>query len=172
MQANKRKNSERNYVVLHAGELLFGKGDKTVSTVLGSCVSVTLFHPKLKYSGICHFALPYPKNKDKDEFDPRYGSACFALFQLNAKKLHVKLNEFDANIIGGGNMFDDPTNTFIDSSERDTVGERNARMALEQATKLQLNIQSIDVGEFGYRKLIFDTKTGELTVTFNPNALS
>lgn len=66
-------------------------------------------------------------------------------------------------------MLGGTTNQLIDSISHDTVGARNARTALELATKYNLNINDVDVGEFGYRKLLFNTATGELTVTFTPN---
>lgn len=169
MQEDNLNHNHNKLVTLHAGELLFGKGNKTVSTILGSCVSVTLFHPEHKYSGICHFALPYAKRHSDDRQNPRYADACFLLFQQHAKRYHLELSEFTANIIGGGNMLEDKTNQLIDSIGHDTVGARNARTALELATKYNLNINEVDVGEFGYRKLLFNTATGELTVTFTPN---
>ena len=169
MRDGKLASSNKKLITLHAGELLFGKGNKTVSTILGSCVSVTLFHPTLKYSGICHFALPHAKQADDANENPRYADACFHLFQQHAKNHNVSLHEFTANIIGGGNMLDDAANRLIDSIGHDTVGARNARTALELATKYKLNINEVDVGEFGYRKLSFNTATGELTVTFTPN---
>ncbi len=47
---------------LHAGELLFGKGRYIISTLLGSCVSVTLFHPKKSWQECvilhCRVSLP------------------------------------------------------------------------------------------------------------------
>lgn len=152
---------------LHAGELIFGKGNRVISTLLGSCVSVTLFHPKKKLAGICYFALPGTTTKQRVNPDPRYAEDCFFLFQKHTNEHHCQLNEFQTNIIGGGNMLDDPalsvqlSENLIDKAK---VGERNALIALKLAHKHGLDIQTVDVGEFGYRKVRFSTETGKLSV--------
>lgn len=51
-------------------------------------------------------------------------------------------------------------------SAANTVGQRNARRALELASHYQLNVLTVDVGEFGYRKVKFNSKNGELAVSF------
>lgn len=151
-----------NVVTLHAGELLFGRGTTQVNTLLGSCIAVTLFHPTLLYAGICHFALPFAKKQTNNTLDPRYGDDCFMLFANHAKKYNIAIQEFDTHIIGGGNMLDSETT----ESDANTVGQRNARRALELASHYQLNVLTVDVGEFGYRKVKFNTKNGELAVSF------
>lgn len=155
-------------VTLHAGELLFGKGRRTIFTLLGSCVSVTLYHPQKKLAGICHFALPGTTAKPKKKPDPRYAVDCFMLFQKHAQAHNCKLSEFKANIIGGGNMLNDPTlkkQLAKRLSEEGKVGERNALTALKLAHQYGLDIQTVDVGEFGYRKVQFSTDTGKISVS-------
>jgi len=155
-------------VTLHAGELLFGRGTTQVNTLLGSCIAVTLFHPTLLYAGICHFALPFAKKQTHTTLDPRYGDDCFILFANHARKYNIAIQEFETHIIGGGNMLDSETS----ESDANTVGQRNARRALELASHYRLNVLSVDVGEFGYRKVKFNTKTGELNVSFTDSNTS
>ena len=45
-------------IYLKSGEIYFTEEPVIVLTVLGSCVSVTLFHRRLGYSAICHGLLP------------------------------------------------------------------------------------------------------------------
>jgi len=149
-------------VTLHAGELLFGRGTTQVNTLLGSCVAVTLFHPTFRYAGICHFALPFAKKQTDSTLDPRYGDDCFMLFANHAKKNNILIQDFETHIIGGGNMLDSETS----ENDANTVGQRNARRALEMASHYRMNVLSVDVGEFGYRKVKFNTRTGELAVSF------
>lgn len=165
MSADKASSSP-NIITLHAGELIFGKGQQIVKTLLGSCVAVTLFHPSRKLAGICHFALPSPKRSSGKVTDPRYADNCFLLFARHAKKHSIVLSEFDAHIVGGGNMLDTQVNVAVEDGEKGTIGERNARTALLLATQYGVNVISIDVGEFGYRQLQFNTANGELNVCF------
>lgn len=162
--------SSHNIVTLHAGELIFGKGEQIVKTLLGSCVAVTLFHPSRKLAGICHFALPSPKRSTDKVTDPRYADGCFSLFAQHAKKNNIPLSEFDAHIVGGGNMLDTQVNVAVDDGETNTIGERNAKIALSLASRHGLNILSVDVGEFGYRQLQFNTANGHLKVVFTQNS--
>lgn len=162
--------AKQNIVTLHAGELIFGKGEKVVKTLLGSCIAVTVFHPARKISGICHFALPNAKHTTGDNSDPRYAEGCFTLFAQHAKKYHIPLSEFHTHIVGGGNMLDNRVNINVDDADKDTIGERNARVALTLAAQHAMNIVSVDVGEFGYRQLQFNTATGQVDVVFTPNA--
>lgn len=158
---------------LHAGELLFGKGRRVISTLLGSCVSVTLYHPQKKLAGMCHFALPGTTTKPREKPDPRYGVDCFMLFEKHAQAHHCQLNEFHANIIGGGNMLDDPalkSQLFEQQNDNSKVGERNALIALKLAHQHGLIVQAVDVGEFGYRQVRFSTETGELNVRMEENS--
>lgn len=159
-------------VTLHAGELMFGKGERIVKTLLGSCIAVTVFHPSRKLAGICHFALPSLERTEVNSTDPRYADCCFRLFAQHAKKNNISLKEFDAHIVGGGNMLDTQVNVAIDDGEKAKIGERNARIALSLATQYGLNVISIDVGEFGYRQLQFNTENGNLKVFFTPTKKS
>ena len=45
-------------VFLRPGDVTVGKAPAEVSTVLGSCVSVTMFAERLKLGAICHALLP------------------------------------------------------------------------------------------------------------------
>src|SRR5690606_5865574 len=45
-------------VNLLPGALWFGTGDVRLHTLLGSCVAITLWHPRYRYGGMCHFMLP------------------------------------------------------------------------------------------------------------------
>lgn len=67
-------------------------------------------------------------------------------------------------------MLDNRVNINVDDADKDTIGERNARVALTLAAQHAMNIVSVDVGEFGYRQLQFNTATGQVDVVFTPNA--
>lgn len=50
--------TEISEVVLKPGDFYFGGGATRISTLLGSCVSMTLWHPRRKIGGMCHYMLP------------------------------------------------------------------------------------------------------------------
>ena len=45
-------------VFLQPGGFYFGGGRTRISTLLGSCISITLWHPARRIGGMCHFMLP------------------------------------------------------------------------------------------------------------------
>ncbi len=45
-------------VFLQPGELYFGDGRTRVRTLLGSCVAIAVWHPRLRIGGLCHYMLP------------------------------------------------------------------------------------------------------------------
>jgi len=45
-------------VVLGPGDLYFGDRRTRIRTLLGSCVAVTLWHPKAQIGGMCHYMMP------------------------------------------------------------------------------------------------------------------
>ncbi|MCV2886444.1 chemotaxis protein CheD [Aestuariibacter sp. AA17] len=158
-------------LVLNIGELVFGRGNRIVHTLLGSCIAVTLWHPDRKLAGICHFALPDNKTTPDRHIDCRYAEDCFKAFEIEAKKRHADLSKFTANIYGGGNMLGKPPANLHFSKhdlpmEVAPVGEKNALIALTLCHKHGVQVDTVDVGEFGYRKLTFDTRNGQSNVTF------
>jgi chemotaxis protein CheD len=44
-----------------AGRFRFGEGLPRITTVLGSCVSIILWHPQLIHGGMCHYMPPSRK---------------------------------------------------------------------------------------------------------------
>jgi len=137
------------------GELYFGDDVNTISTLLGSCVAVIIWHPKLKIGGMCHIVLP---RNSGVKFDNRYADCAISTFSNYIKRLGINPREFTTNVYGGGCMFQEVTDSVI------MVGNSNI-----EATKLMLVDQGfkIDKEETGgqcYRKVKLTLKTGEVRV--------
>ncbi|CAG9000375.1 MAG: Chemoreceptor glutamine deamidase CheD [Candidatus Celerinatantimonas neptuna] len=156
-------------VHLHAGEMLFGRGSREIRTLLGSCISIVLWHPKLRHCGICHFALPEHPNGVTGKLDARYGDHCIELFRHFANGRHTELSEYQAKIFGGGNLLSQfkPPFDWSESDaqlERISVGEKNAAAAFSLLMSNHVRILVADVGEQCYRRLVLDTRSGDVWV--------
>ncbi|WP_404400137.1 response regulator [Idiomarina seosinensis] len=161
--------STANRIVLNIGELVFGGGSKSLHTLLGSCIAITLWHPKHKLSGMCHFALPSnPENSSERELDARYGDDCVKLFKRLTEERKVPLSEFKARIFGGGNMLESSRLESAMESQitAANIGEINAAQAFSKLLAEGVTIMEADVGEEGYRKVDFDPTTGVANVEF------
>ncbi|WP_404416147.1 response regulator [Marinospirillum sp.] len=164
MESNNQK------IVLKIGELVFGKGSRHLQTLLGSCVAITLWHPQKRLGGMCHFALPVRgKALSEKKLDPRYGDDCLALFRKLAEEKQTELHEYQACIYGGGNMLENSKVQRImrqSGTESNHVGELNAAQAFALLMQEKIRIIEADVGEQGYRKVLFDPITGQASCKF------
>lgn len=158
--------------VIHIGELLFGRIRKPITTLLGSCVAITLWHPRQLIGGMCHFALPCrPDFHTQEGEDARYASDCIKIFMRHAHDWKVELTEFEVRLFGGGDMFTHMLpEEHLDTETVQThpVGEANVAHAFGMLMELGISVLEADVGEKGYRKLWFDPRTGYTRVTFVP----
>jgi chemotaxis protein CheD len=156
-------------VMLHAGDYSFDKAGTHVHTLLGSCVSITIWHPVLSIGGMCHFALPRPDGRQPGSaLDPRYAEDCVELFKRSVDRKATKLKEYDVKIFGGGNMYDKYPDPDLDVAEKQPIGEKNVAAAYTLLVNEGARILVAHVGESGHRRLVFDISTGDVWVRFTP----
>jgi len=148
-------------VLLHPGDFVFAESGVHLHTLLGSCISITLWHPRLHIGGMCHFTLPerLDRRSESTEPDGRYADDVMKLFQRAATQHRTQLSEYQAKIFGGGNM--------IKSSEdniNNSIGTKNAAAAMQLLMGEGIDILVAHVGEFGHRRIVFDVGTGDVWV--------
>ena len=141
-----------------------------MTTLLGSCVAITLWHPAKHLVGMCHFVLPRrPEGTTpgKPGPDARYALDCIGIFKAAAEQRGSRLCDYQGRIFGGGNMLASaaaPPATGL--AEVDPVGDINSAAAFSGLTAEGVRIMEADVGEQGYRRVWFYPHTGEVQVTF------
>lgn len=140
-------------IYLKPGELAVAERPALVSTVLGSCVAVTLFSPRLGVGAICHAMLPLAAGRDGFKYvdsSLMHMLAQFARLQVPKRELTVKL-------FGGGDMFESglPTGGV-------SVGQQNIQAATTLLRQQGLPVVAADTGGRQGRKLLFYTHTGEV----------
>ena len=128
-------------------------------TLLGSCVSITLWHPDLKVGGICHYMLPERTRANTARHDGKYAEEAFMLLLREVEKCGAPLREYEAKLFGGGNMF--PRDT---RCPKNNVGQRNAEVGKSLLTRHGLTPRAQHVGGAGHRTLIFDISNGDVWV--------
>ena len=74
---------------LMPGQWYFGGKASELRTLLGSCVAVTLWHPKKRWGGMCHFLLPERRRTPSTVLDARYGDEAVDLLFATA---HAELD--------------------------------------------------------------------------------
>jgi chemotaxis protein CheD len=147
-------------VFLQPGEYFVGDAAHRIRTVLGSCVSVTLWNPRQRVGAMSHFMLATrgrPARRGAAMLDARYGDEALHLMLEELAARNVTAAECQAKIFGGGDMFPGRG-----ASAAFAVGRRNgeAARALLEARGIELASESL-YGE-GHRQIMFDVSSGHV----------
>ncbi|TGL99623.1 chemotaxis protein CheD [Leptospira jelokensis] len=148
---------------LKPGEIFFGDHHHRVRTLLGSCVSIVLWHPKYHLGGMCHYLLPHPSDI-KLEKTYKYGEEAFEYFLKEIKKAHTKAEDYLAKIFGGSNMFLNEEREILRNNATSLIGTRNAEFAKKILSSNKIKIISEDLGGNQSRKIYFSVWDGEVWV--------
>lgn len=148
-------------IFLYPGEFAFAGAGVHLHTLLGSCISITLWHPQKKIGGMCHFMLPeHPKVRAlNNKPNGRYAPDAMALFRKAVTKQKTHITEYQAKIFGGGNM-----TRIAGENVDETIGTKNAAAAMQLLMQEGVEILVAHVGEFSYRRIVFDISTGAVWV--------
>lgn len=139
---------------LKPGKIIISRNPILVSTVLGSCVAVTMYSPKMGVGAICHAMLPNNPKQDKSLL---YVEAAVRFLYRKMEEYGVK-GDMVIKLFGGAQVLDGS-----DYGEgRRTVGEQNIMQAKKILDDLGLSIESADIGGKHGRKLFFSIKTGKV----------
>lgn len=151
-------------VFLNPGDFYFGVGKTRIVTLLGSCISITAWHPFQHIGGMCHFMLPARgTSKKKQDLDGRYADEAVQLLLHEMAKHHTQPQEYQIKIFGGGNMFPQQRgrNGFLKCSE---IGSRNIEAARLLLKEQCFPLPTEHVGGDGHRKLRFNLWDGDVWV--------
>lgn len=152
-------------VFLLPGQWHFGPAPGIVRTVLGSCVSITLWHPQRRLGGMCHYMLASSSNRGK--LAPadmgRYADGAFSLMMDALARHGTRPREYVAKVFGGGRMFESISQT------ASRIPEANVLRAFELLEAEGIPVLAEHVGGAGSRSLAFDLDTGEVWLRFMGN---
>lgn len=145
-------------VFLQPGEYFVGDAGFRVSTLLGSCVSITLWQPQRRIGAMSHFLLPARVRADADAsgLDGRYGEEALALMLAELARAGVRAGACEAKIFGGGNMF---TRRKRDGAG---VGRQNGDAARRMLAALAIPVRSQCLFGDGHRQIVFEIGSGDV----------
>ncbi|QEW08416.1 chemotaxis protein CheD [Nitrincola iocasae] len=142
-------------IFLQPGDLYFGGQHTRIRTLLGSCVSLVIWHPHLRVGGMCHFMLPGRVRSPQTGLDGRYADEAMELLLLDIGKMGARPSEYQLKIFGGGNMFPGIMRTDVSH-----IGFKNVQTARELIARYGFTCVSEHVEGCGHRYLIFDIWSG------------
>jgi chemotaxis protein CheD len=145
-------------VFLHPGEYHVGHAGCRIRTVLGSCVSITIWHPARQIGAMSHFLL-FSRGTEGSSptLDGRYAEEALSLMLHELAKEGVSPLECQAKLFGGGNMF-----PALPASGLPGIGQRNGETARRLVREQGIPIVSESLFGVGHRTIIFDITSGHV----------
>lgn len=139
--------------LLKPGYIFLSRDPVVISSVLGSCVAVSLWDMSIQLGGMAHYLYPSAE-RVREARTAKYGDIAVShlaamFFQEGSAK-----NNMRAQLFGGASV----------STESRVVAEQNISVARRILKKLDIKIVSEDVGGDMGRKLIYNTFTNEAIV--------
>ncbi|MBI9074778.1 MAG: chemotaxis protein CheD [Desulfatibacillum sp.] len=124
-----------------------------ISTVLGTCVAVSLFDKKRRIGGMSHFK--YPRISDPQKATAHFGNVAIPALINMLVESGSRVRHLEAQIFGGA---------YNSEFSREDVGQENVELARLVLQKKGVKVVSEDVGGAMGRKLVFHSQKNETAV--------
>jgi chemotaxis protein CheD len=149
-------------VHLQPGELLVTQKPQWVITLLGSCLSVTMFHARFQLAAICHAMLSRPRGIVPPGSSPaqrfRYLSEVIPAMARRFSQLGLPPNQVEVKLFGGGDVIALGGEPHHDHS----IGQANIILAHLMLSEAGFQINAQNVGGDRGRKIVFNTASGRV----------
>ncbi len=129
------------------------ENERSIATLLGSCVAVCLYDPKLRLAGMNHFLLPSRTARADDDTDVILnGDYSMEVLVNSMMGKGARKERLVAKAFGGG--------TIVTSIQM-AIGQRNAEFAKEWLDREGIPLVASDFGGAWSRKVIFTPLNGD-----------
>lgn len=143
---------ERNALNINPGGWAVDHG-RPIATLLGSCVAVCLYDPKLKIGGMNHFLLPSRTKGDHADTDVVLAGDFAMEVLVNAMLCKgAQKSRMVAKAFGGGTIV---------TSIKMPIGARNAEFAKDWLEREGIHLIGSDLGGPWARKVVWATASGD-----------
>ena len=145
-------------IYLQPGESHLARSPALLKTLLGSCVGVTFWSPRLGMGALCHGVLPRCPPGVREAEGYRYVD--FAILDLarQFENSGALRGEVQIKVFGGADVL--PVDSVL--SRKATVGHQNWHTALEVLRDENFTVLASDLGGSVGRIIQFHTGTGEV----------
>jgi chemotaxis protein CheD len=163
-----RPGRTRREVYLKPGEFFFGGDGTRISTLLGSCVAIALWHPQRRIGGMCHYMLPAsPQATHGGGPDGRYADGAIALFLRELDRAAARPAEFQVKLMGGARMF-----AHVHGEDYPDIGSLNIRHGRDLLARHGFTVCCEHLAGAGHRKVVFDLASGEVALRHDSRILA
>jgi chemotaxis protein CheD len=150
-------------VYLKPGELCVSREPAIITTILGSCICVTMFNYRKRTAAMCHAVQPSCRQQflgcpDNCRERYKYASCVIPEMMYRLKKLGIQPFELETKLFGGAAVIGRNT----DYGKQATIGQQNVEAALTCLEFHDIRLSKADTGGTHGRKILFDTRNGEV----------
>ena len=136
------------------GQIAAGRAPQRMKSVLGSCIGLAIYHPRLKTGAMAHIVLP--DSAGRDGTPGKFAdTAVPGMLQL-LKELGAPAHGLTAKLAGGANMFA--------GSGPLQIGDANAKAVAQKLKGFGIPVAGEDIGGTKGRRVVFDCASGQMTV--------
>ncbi len=153
-----KKPANTQEIYLQPGDFYFGDRNTRIRTILGSCVSIVMWHETRLIGGMCHYILPKRDKPIRDKLDGRYAEEAMELFLTKIQASNTRFRDYQVKIFGGGNMFPQYTKR----GKCVDVPCQNVLAARALVKRHGLNLVGEHLGGAGHRQVYFDIWNGHV----------
>lgn len=146
-------------VFLQPGEYYWGDRYNRLRTILGSCVTLTAWHPQLQVGGMTHIMMPEKGMNTPDDLNAKYAEDAIAMLLADMRKCDQALAQYQLKLFGGGQMFNPAEQRKSRLATLD-IGARNLQVTKQLLSKHALKTHAEHIGGMGHRSLMFDVWNG------------
>lgn len=136
-----------------------------IKTVLGSCITVTMYSPQTGIGAACHALLPTCREERDEPCPPgtckntfRFVECVIPEMVRQLQEQGLVISELEVKLFGGSDMM------MASLANHQRVGKSNVKMAKTVLARMGMTIKSSDTGGTVGRKLIFNTGTGDVWI--------
>jgi chemotaxis protein CheD len=142
-------------VAVGMGQSALAREPTRLTTILGSCVAVTLYSPRRRQGMLSHVVLPQSKGSTSNP--AKFADTAVPHMLSALKSQGVEPREITAKLVGGACMFGKGICA--------QIGESNIQAVVQALEAAGIRIAGRDVGGYSGRRICFDPATGCITVT-------
>jgi chemotaxis protein CheD len=157
-----RPSAETPGISLQPGEFHLSRNPSILQTILGSCVSVTFWSPRLRTGAMSHGVLPrcpalLPLNSNIVAEGCRYVDFSIRYLVEQFELLGVSRDHIEVKLFGGADVL-----PVAARPGKPTVGAQNCQVALQVLQEEGLLVRASDLGGVRGRTIHFNTGTGDV----------
>jgi chemotaxis protein CheD len=141
-------------IAVGMGQAVFAAEPSRLTTILGSCVAVTLYSVRRRLGMLSHIVLP--KSRNAAENPAKYADTAIPHMLSTFQCEGIRPKDLTAKIVGGACMFG--------NGQISRIGECNVQAAVLALENVGICIAGRDAGGNCGRRISFDLATGVITV--------